>query len=128
MVEIIAAAVLGAGVALFIYFHSKRPVLEVRRSAPEPNQFKERIEVQNHSQSTYSYRVGVRDKYLKWANGLKIITLPPGGASGVILDEVIDDLPYNYIEIECVGWLPSWLLSARPSLKIVYKRKLEEIG
>lgn len=128
MVEIIAAAVLGAGVALFIYFHGKRPMLEVRRSKPEPKRFKERIEVQNHSQSTYSYRIGVRDKYLKWSNEQKIITLPPGAASGVILDEVIDYLPYDHIEIECVGWLPSWLLSARPSLKIVYKRKLEEIG
>ncbi len=122
LAEIISAALIGAGVALFIYFHGRRPILEVRRSAKEDS-FKERIEIQNHSQNAYSYRIRVGSKYLTWQkNGATRTTLQPGGASGVVLDEVTAYLGTEEIVIECAGWLP-WYDRAR-----VFRRRLEEIG
>lgn len=122
MAEIIVAAFMGAAVALFIYFHGKRPILEIRRSKAEPEQFKERIEIQNHSQTVYSYRIRVGSKYLTWQNNNATrLTLPPGGASGVILDEVLAYLQTEYIVVECAGWLP-WRDN-----QIVLKRRLDSI-
>jgi hypothetical protein len=116
----IAAIIAGAGVTLFVYFHGKRPSLEVRHSRPE-QRFKERIEIQNHGQTVYSYRIKVAGTYLKFEkSGSTQITLPPGGGTGVILDEVYEKLLDHQIIIECIGWLP-WA-------QVVYKRLLRNVG
>jgi len=116
----ISAIIVGAGVTLLVYLHGKRPSLEVRHSKSE-QRFKERIEIQNHSQNVYSYRIKVAGTSLKFEkNGLTQITIPPGGGTGVILDEVYEKLPDHEIIIECIGWLP-WA-------QVVYKRLLRDVG
>jgi hypothetical protein len=127
LIEVIVAASItagvGAAVALYIFYQGRRPSLEVRRSAPE-TRFKERIEVQNHGQTTYTYRVRVGNTYLKLekrGNLVSSMTLPPGGAFGVVLDDAYEDLQNEDIIIECSGWLP-WSRNA-----VVYRRRFESI-
>ena len=126
MTEILIAAIIGASVALFIYFHGKRPSLAVTRAVPDtPAQFNERIEVRNHGQTTYSYRVRVGDTYLKFEKkgvSMSRITLPPGDAAGVILKDAINRLGHQDIVIECAGWLP-WLDKV-----VIFRKRLEEIS
>jgi hypothetical protein len=127
LIEVIIAASITAGtaaaVALYIFYQGRRPSLEVRRSAPE-TRFKERIEVQNHGQTTYTYRVRVGNTYLKLetkGNLVNSMMLPPGGAFGVVLDDAYDDLPHEDIIIECTGWLP-WSCNA-----VVIRRRLDAV-
>jgi hypothetical protein len=122
LAEIIVAALLGTAVALFIYFHGKRPLLDVRRSQPEPNRFNERIEIQNLGQTVYTYRVRAGDNYLTFEkNGKTRVTLPPGTATGVIVDSAAEALRQEPLVIECLDWLP-----LRRPIK-VYQQWLENI-
>ena len=120
MIAAVIGSVIASAVALYIFYQGRKPSLEVRHSRPEAR-FKERIEVQNHGQTTYSYRIKVNDTYLKFEkNGQTMMTLPPGAASGIILDEVAESLTDHPIMIECLGWLP-WTAK-------VYKRMLKNVG
>jgi hypothetical protein len=105
MAEVLIAVFLAASVALFIYFHGRRPVVEVK-PAPKEATHKERLELRNHGQQTYSYRIRIGNRYISFENGLSRVTLPPGAATGVILDEVTAYVLNDPITLECAGWLP----------------------
>jgi hypothetical protein len=123
LTEVLIAALIVSAVALFIFFQGKRPQLEVK-VAPKEAAFEERLEIRNHGQNTYSYRIRVGGKYLKFARKgtfMSRIILPPGDAAGVILDEVAGRLAYDDIVIECAGWLP-WFDKA-----VVFKRRFDEL-
>ena len=101
--------------------HGQKPLLDVRVSPKEPR-FKQRLEVQNLSQTNYAYRLKVGRTYLPWEkNERQTVSLAPGTASGIILDNVVDDLPYHDVVIEAIDRSP-W-----PWSKTVYKRRFKDI-
>ena len=99
----------------------QKPLLDVRVSAKEAR-FEARLEVQNLSETNYTYKIKVGGKYLHWEkNGKETISLAPGTASGVILDEVVSQLEDNPIIIEAINWRP------RPWSPNVYERLFKNI-
>jgi hypothetical protein len=124
----ITAAATAAGIptALYIHYNGHRPALVVARS-PKENYFKARITVHNRNETAYTYRIRVGHTYLKWQS--EIVTgvdktkgtLPNNHGSGVILDEVVDQLPNKDIVIEALNWRP-W-----PWSKIVFRQRFDSI-
>ncbi|HEV8405472.1 MAG TPA: hypothetical protein VGQ13_06155, partial [Nitrososphaera sp.] len=112
----------------FAYYYSKKsqgegqkPLLDVKIS-PKEARFKERMTVQNLSQTNYAYRFRVGRTYLTWEqNSKQTLSLAPGTASGVILDSVVNDLPYHDVVIEAID------RSRWPWSKTVYKRRFKDI-
>ncbi|HEX9678444.1 hypothetical protein [Nitrososphaera sp.] len=111
---------------LYIHYNSRRPALVVANSPQEPY-FKARITVHNRNKTAYSYRIRVNKTYLKWQSDIvtggdkTIATLPQDHGSGVILDDVLDELKEHEMVIEALNWRP------RPWSKVVYKQKFENI-
>lgn len=129
----IASIVIGVGATIFFgwflayHYHKKgqgygqKPLLDVRVSTKE-DRFRERLEVQILNQTNYTYRIKVAGTYLKWEkNNKETISLAPGTASGVILDEVVSELEDHPIIIEALNWR-RWPLSP-----VVYKRHFKNI-
>ena len=121
---IVAGAIVTFG-GIFLKYaldnRQKKPLLDVRVSRKEAR-FEARLEVQNLNETNYTYKIKVAGKFLQWEKSKKeTISLAPGTASGVILDEVISQLEDHPIIIEALNWRPF------PWSKNVFKRLFKEI-
>lgn len=119
-------SVAGIFAAFHMNYNNRKPAIIVAKS-PKEDYFNARITVHNRNETAYRYKIRVDRTYLKWQSDIvstgdkTIATLGHHNGSGVVLDEVIDDLNDHDIVLECYGWRP-W-----PWSKVVYRQRFKNI-